>query len=267
MAQTDNFRKYKSLFSTTLSSSISTGTGETITLNSVTGLPTDTEITITIDRVDSNGTATPSAMERITGTISGSNLTSYTRGVDGSTEQAHSSGAVVEMIWNADDLNDMVDGILTEHNQDGSHSDITASTIAASTVTASAITLGAVVVPSISSTNTFTNKRITPRETTEASSATPTINTNNTDIHTITALADNITSFTTNLSGTPTDGQKLIIRIQCGGTGKTIAWGASFESAGATLPTTITANKKAYVGLMYNADDSKWDCVAAIEEA
>lgn len=121
MAQTHAFRKAKSLFSTTLSAGISTGTGETITPASVTGLPTDTEITLTIDRVDSTGTATPTKMERITGVISAGNLTAYTRGVDGSTEQSHSSGAVVEYIWNADDLNDLVDGILVGHNQDGTH--------------------------------------------------------------------------------------------------------------------------------------------------
>jgi len=116
-------------------------------------------------------------------------------------------------------------------------------------------------------TDTLTNKRITKRVSTEASSATPTINTDNVDMHTITALATDITSFTTNLSGTPTNGQTLIIRIQDSGSGQTIAWGSSFESAGGTLPTTITAGKKAYVGLIYNSADSKWDCVAAVEEA
>ena len=125
------FRKYKSLHSTTLSSSISTGTGETITFASVTNVPTDTEITITIDRVDSSGTATASAMERITGTLSGSNLTSYIRGVDNSTEQAHSAGAVVEMVWNAKDWNDSITGILTEHAQDGTHTSALVTTLKA----------------------------------------------------------------------------------------------------------------------------------------
>jgi len=117
----DKFKKAESLFSTTLSASISTGTGETITLASVSGLPTDTEITITVDRVDANGNATPAKLERITGTLSGSNLTSYTRGTDGTTEQSHSSGAVIEYIWNSHDWNDLVDGILVGHNQDGTH--------------------------------------------------------------------------------------------------------------------------------------------------
>lgn len=121
MAQTDKWRKAKSLFSTTLSSGIGTGTGDTITPNSVSGLPTDTEITLTFDRIDSQGNETPSSMERITGTISGGNLISYTRAVDGSTEQAHSAGAVIEYIWNADDWNDAIDSFLQEHTQAGAH--------------------------------------------------------------------------------------------------------------------------------------------------
>ena len=129
MAITDNFKKGESLFSTTLVSGISTGTGETITLNSVSGLPTDTEITLTFDRVDSDGEETASSMERITGTISGSTLTSYTRGTDDSTEQAHSADAVVEYIFNSQDWNDLIDGILTEHDQDGGHNDITCDSI------------------------------------------------------------------------------------------------------------------------------------------
>lgn len=138
MAQTDKLRKYKSLYSSTLSSGISTGTGDTITPASVSGLPTDTEITLTFDRVDSNGNATPSKLERITGTISGGNLINYTRAIDGTTEQAHSSGAVIEMIWNADDWNDAVDWGLVEHNQDGTHGAVTATSVTTDSVTAEA---------------------------------------------------------------------------------------------------------------------------------
>jgi len=63
-------------------------------------------------------------------------------------------------------------------------------------------------------TDTLTNKTITSRITTITSSATPTINTDNCDAVTITALATAITSMTTNLSGTPTNFQKLIFRIK-----------------------------------------------------
>jgi len=117
----DKLRKYKSLFSTTLSTGIGTGTSDTITPATVTGLPTDTAITLTIDRVDSSGTATPSKLERIKGIISGGNLIDYVRGVDGTTEQSHTAGAVVEMVWNAADLNDIVDWGLVEHSQLGVH--------------------------------------------------------------------------------------------------------------------------------------------------
>ena len=48
----DKLRKYKSLYSSTCNT-FSTGEGVTITPASVTGLPTDTEITLTFDRVDS----------------------------------------------------------------------------------------------------------------------------------------------------------------------------------------------------------------------
>ena len=163
MAQSHKFRKAKSLFTTTLSAGISTGTGETITPNSVSGLPTDTEITLTVDRVDASGTATPTKMERITGVISAGNLTAYTRGIDGSTEQAHSSGAVVEYIWNADDLNDLVDGILVQHNQAGGHGTLTASSVtAASTVTSSSIVASAITASSIVVSTTVSLPNATP---------------------------------------------------------------------------------------------------------
>ena len=73
-------------------------------------------------------------------------------------------------------------------------------------------------------TQTLTNKRVTGRVTSEASSATPTINTDNSDAHSITALAVAITSMTTNLTGTPTNFQKLIIRIKDNGTARAITW-------------------------------------------
>lgn len=102
---------------------------------------------------------------------------------------------------------------------------------------------------------------------TVTSSATPTINTDTTDIFTITALAAAITSFTTNLSGTPANGQKLIIRIKDDGTARAITWGASFASRGATLPTTTVLGKYTYVGLIYNSTAAVWDCVAVSQEA
>lgn len=125
----------------------------------------------------------------------------------------------------------------------------------------------ALISVTASSTTTFTNKRVTPRVGTTTSSATPTINTDNYDVYTITALAADITSFTTNLSGTPTAEQKLIIRIKDDGTARAITWGASFASRGATLPTTTVLGKVLRVGLIWNEVASTWDCVATSQEA
>ena len=118
-----------------------------------------------------------------------------------------------------------------------------------------------VVVPTVSSTNTLTNKRITPRVTSETSSATPTINTDNSDIHRITALAVNITSMTTNLSWTPTHWEKLIIEIT-GTAARTITWGASFEASTVALPTTTVTTDMLTVWFIRNSATSKWRCVA-----
>ena len=110
-------------------------------------------------------------------------------------------------------------------------------------------------------TETLTNKRVTPRVSTTTSSATPTINTDNVDQYGLTAQAVNITSFTTNLSGTPTNGQKLWIYI-VGTAARTISWGASFEASTVALPTTTVTTNRLDVGFVWNAVTSKWRCVA-----
>jgi len=111
-------------------------------------------------------------------------------------------------------------------------------------------------------TQTLTNKRLTPRVlASTADSATPTLNTNNYDMMVITGQTVTITSFTTNLSGTPTNGQKLWISIT--GTGAiAITWGASFEASTIALPTTTVTTNRLDVGFVWNAATSKWRCVA-----
>lgn len=113
-------------------------------------------------------------------------------------------------------------------------------------------------------TQTLTNKRITPRVLADTSnSATPTLNTDNYDMMVITGQSNNITSFTTNLTGTPTNGQKLWISIT--GTGSvSIIWGASFESSVVvSLPTTTVTVNRLDVGFVWNVAASKWRCVAS----
>lgn len=93
------------------------------------------------------------------------------------------------------------------------------------------------------------------------SSATPTINTDTYWMYNITAQAVDITSFTTNLSGTPVDGRKLWISIT-GTAARAITWGTSFESSTATLPTTTVGTARLDVGFIWNVASSKFRCVA-----
>jgi len=82
----------------------------TIPLVSTTGLPTDTQIEIIIDRTDGSGVLTPSKEEVVRGTVSGLNLISCIRGVEG-TAQAHAAGATVNSFLTASMWNNVIDYI------------------------------------------------------------------------------------------------------------------------------------------------------------
>lgn len=109
--------------------------------------------------------------------------------------------------------------------------------------------------------NTWTAPSSTPKVITTTSSATPSINVGITDMYGLTAQAVDITSFTTNLTGTPVNGQKLWIYI-VGTAARAITWGASFESSIATLPTTTVSTNRLDIGFVWNTSTSKWRCMA-----
>ncbi|MHB1125330.1 MAG: hypothetical protein ACYC0T_21815 [Ramlibacter sp.] len=105
---------------------------------------------------------------------------------------------------------------------------------------------------------TLTNKRITRREVTITSSATPTPNSDTTDIYTITALAAAATFGAP--TGTPTQGQTLLYRIKDNGTAQALNWNAIHRAGtDVALPTTTVLGKTLYAGFIYNSTDSKWD--------
>ena len=106
------------------------------------------------------------------------------------------------------------------------------------------------------STTTFTNKRITARVDSTTSSATPTINTDNVDTYKLTAQTTDITSFTTNLSGTPTDDQILHIIVTATGS-HTVTFGSKFEASTVALPTTISTTRSDWY-FVWNTATSKW---------
>ena len=103
-----------------------------------------------------------------------------------------------------------------------------------------------------------------PRVTSVTSTTTLTVDSSTTDQAVITAQSGNLTIASP--TGSPVDGQKLIIRVKAVGT-SVITWNAIFRQIGTTLPTPTTAGKSIYVGLIYNSLDTKWDVVAVAEEA
>ena len=109
-------------------------------------------------------------------------------------------------------------------------------------------------------TQTLTNKRVTKREVTDTSNGTPTPNSNITDIYTLTALGGAATFGAP--TGTPTQGQTLLIRIKDNGTARALSWNAIYRAGDIALPTTTILSKTMYVGFIYNSTDTKWDLIA-----
>lgn len=112
-------------------------------------------------------------------------------------------------------------------------------------------------------TDTLTNKRIARRvSTTNAPGATPSMNTDNYDVFVFTGLAANITSMTTNLTGTPiNDGSLVVIKLTDNGTSRTITWGASFEASTVALPAATTISTLLTVLFQWNTVTSAWRCI------
>jgi hypothetical protein len=116
-------------------------------------------------------------------------------------------------------------------------------------------------------TQTLTNKRVTPRVVSITSSATITPTGDTADQYEVTALAVGATVAAP--SGTPTDGQKLIIRLKDNGTAQTLAWTTSsggYRAIAVVLPTTTVISSVFYAGCIYNSQDSFWDVVSTVQQ-
>lgn len=115
-----------------------------------------------------------------------------------------------------------------------------------------------------SGTTTMTNKRITKRVGSTASSATPTPDADSQDVYVLTALATAPTFGAP--TGTPTNGQPLLIRILDNGTARALLFNAIYRfSTDIPAPTTTTLSKTMYLGFIYNSAATKWDCIALID--
>jgi hypothetical protein len=95
---------------------------------------------------------------------------------------------------------------------------------------------------------------------TTAASITPTFSD---DFVAVTAQAGALTI--NNPTGTAVDMYGLVIRIKDNGSTRTLTWGSQYRGVGVTLPTSTTANKVVYLGMIYNAAETKWDVVSVAQ--
>jgi hypothetical protein len=251
----------------------------TIPLSSATNLPTDTAVVVTIDRVDVNGTATPTLEESVIGVVSGSNLVSCTRGAEG-TAQAHSAGAVVEVLVNAKTWNDMIDGYLAEHSQLGVHASGLVTTLKATgavvdtgtsdvTIVTPKAIADASVLAKLAGTQTFTGAKtfgagllIATKPVINGTNPTAATYTPATGSQTVAldCAANNMHVVTGHASGTAitftvanaTNSQPFIVSILQGAVVSTIAgWFATVRWEGGTTPTlTPTVAKRDTFGFI-----------------
>lgn len=115
-----------------------------------------------------------------------------------------------------------------------------------------------VVIPSISSTNTLTNKWVKKKVTTVASTTTSvTIDYSTTNMHVTTAQAGAL--LYNNPTGSPGEGDALLIKIQGDGTARALTWDTQFDGGSGTLPTTCAATTYSYFAFIFNSTDTTWD--------
>lgn len=113
---------------TTLASTLSVGETGSLTLatdysSQLADVSASRPGILVVDRVDSDGDPTPNSREYIKFTgVSGTTISGLTRGQGGSAAQAHSSGAIVEFVVDADTVGSITDTFLVEHEADGTHS-------------------------------------------------------------------------------------------------------------------------------------------------
>jgi hypothetical protein len=116
-------------------------------------------------------------------------------------------------------------------------------------------------------TDIFTNKRITRRCGTIASAGTITPTSDDVDEYIVTAQGAALTI--EQPSGTPTDAQTLILRLKDDGTARAITWhtGSAGDyrfSTDLAAPTTTIVSKTLYCGFLYNSTETRWDCLAIL---
>jgi hypothetical protein len=123
-AATDKFKKTGTdRFSTTLAAPGKAEAASSINLSTVSGLPTDTGVSVTLYQTQTDGSVDVSTVTTWNGIVSGSQITNLA--LASGTDQAYNAGDKVTVFWSSAHWDTAVDGILVDHNQSGYHKSLT----------------------------------------------------------------------------------------------------------------------------------------------
>ena len=184
----------------------------------------------------------------------------WTRG----TNTVHPIGSTVVDYITGTYINMITKGILVAHNQDGTLKAISAPSATISGAVSVGTTLNVTGATTLSDV-TMTG-RTAPSLQTLASAATLTPNIASYAIAECTALATNTTI--ANPTGTPVNGQVLVVRLRDNGTARTIAYGTDYSNvSGLDSLTTTVINKWSILCCMYSTVASKWQIVSISTES
>ena len=127
----DKFKKVGRSTATTLSSPGYTIGNTSINVASTANWPTDTGVTFAVDEVDADGVRVNGTYNIFKGVVSSATQISSVEYVGGDANRDYSAGATTRVYIDVDYSrhNELVDGLLAEHNQDGTHSDVTTNSI------------------------------------------------------------------------------------------------------------------------------------------
>ncbi len=243
----------------------------TLTVDTQQYWPSGSTIAFSTYKVDTNNAKISGSQTDWEGTSNGTNTLSSMVVVGGAADAGNAIGDKVQMGPTADWAEGLIDGLLNQHNDDGTHKDITANS---ATVTG-AVSAGSLTTSGVLAGNTATvtgKASVGQLQVTAANTASSDGSGNITpsaQIYTVTALAAaaaiQLPSFT------PWHGAAVILQL-FGAGAQTLTHAAAYENvSGLDLPTTTVAGKWLTYGLIYNsfanAGAGKWQILSIAQEA
>lgn len=272
MAQSIKNVPTQNSLSYTLDSQYTAGGTTLVLSSSVAGIAQAPGVVV-VDRIDSNSALTPTKRTYyyFTG-VSSATLTGVS--VADGTDQTHAVGAVVEFIpdvkW-AQSVYDALSQVVAPSTgllDTTKVTDLTTAQVLTNKDLTSGTNSFPTSVVTTTGTQTLTNKRNEPRVVSATSYTTDTgssLSVATCDLFVVTAQAGALKL--NNPGGTPVQGQKLMVRIKDDGTARALTYDTQFRAMGTALPSTTVLSKTLYLGFIYNSTDTKWDLVAAAQEA